>query len=233
VSIANNYTAVWAVGADGTRAGAGDADRAAAAGYDVLHNRLFTDPLLLGSYPPGYETLAGDDVDRIVLDGDLEVISTPLDWLGVNYYNPSGIGAPPPGEPMPFTSLPLAGFPTTGFDWPIAPDGLREVLVGLHERYPGKLPPIWIAENGCAFPDSDGPDSDRIAYLDSHLRAVHAAMTAGVDVRGYCVWSLLDNFEWAEGYSQRFGLVRVDFDTQQRTPRASFHWYRDVIRSGS
>jgi beta-glucosidase len=233
VSIANNYTAVWAVGADGTRDSAGDADRAAAAGYDLLHNRLFTDPLLLGSYPPGYEMLAGGDVGSVVLDGDLEVISTPLDWLGVNYYNPSGIGAPGPDALMPFESVPLAGFPTTGFDWPIAPDGLREVLVGLHERYPGKLPPIWVTENGCAFPDDGGPDTDRITYLDGHVRAVHAALAAGVDVRGYCVWSLLDNFEWAEGYTQRFGLVRVDFDTQRRTPRASFDWYRNLVRGGT
>jgi len=233
VSIANNYTTVWAVGADGTRDSAGDEDRAAAARYDLLHNRLFTDPLLLGSYPPGYEMLAGADVDSVVLDGDLEVISTPLDRLGVNYYNPSGIGAPQPDALMPFDAPPLAGFPTTGFDWPIAPDGLREVLVGLHERYPGKIPPIWVTENGCAFPDGDGPDTDRIAYLDGHIRAVHAAMAAGVDVRGYFVWSLLDNFEWAEGYGQRFGLVRVDFDTQRRTPRASFDWYRDLIRGGT
>jgi beta-glucosidase/6-phospho-beta-glucosidase/beta-galactosidase len=97
VGIANNYTAVWAVGADGTRDSADDADHAAAAGYDLLHNRLFTEPLLLGSYPPGYEMLAGGDVDRVVLDGDLEVISAPLDWLGVNYYNPTGVGAPAPG----------------------------------------------------------------------------------------------------------------------------------------
>jgi beta-glucosidase len=233
VAVANNYTPVWPVGTDGTRDSASDADRAAASVYDALHNRLFTDPLLLGRYPDGIEALATGDVDAVVLDGDLAVIAAPLDVLGVNYYQPTGIGAPDEDSPVPFDLRQVSGFPSTDFGWPVVPDGLREVLVALHERYPG-APPIWVTENGCAYdvpPDPDGSivDSDRIRFLDGHLRAVRWAMDAGVDVRGYFHWSLLDNWEWAEGFTKRFGLVHVDYATQVRTPKASFAWYRDLI----
>jgi beta-glucosidase len=234
VSIANNYTPVWPVGPDGTRGSATEDDHAAAFIYDTLHNRLFTDPLLLGRYPDGVEMLSSGDVDATILDGDLAVIAAPLDVLGVNYYQPTGIGWPGPddepaypGSPVPFTLRELPGFPRTDFGWPVVPDGLRELLVLLHERYPG-LPPIWITENGCAYEST--VDSDRIAYLDGHVRAIRAAMDAGVDVRGYCQWSLLDNWEWAEGFTKRFGLVHVDYATQARTPRSSFAWYRDLIK---
>jgi beta-glucosidase len=232
VGLANNYAPMWPVGPDGTRDTATDDDRAAAAIFDDYHNRTFTDPLLLGRYPDGLELLAGGDIDTILLDGDLAVISTPLDMLGVNYYNPIGIRAPQPEDGFPFAVVELTGFPKTGFGWPVVPDGLRELLGLLHERYPGTLPPIWIVENGAAYPDGADPtaDPERVAFLDGHLRAVQAARADGVDVRGYCVWSLLDNFEWAEGYSQRFGLVHVDYATQRRTPRSSFAWYREVIR---
>jgi beta-glucosidase len=234
VAIANNYSPAWALGPDGTRAGADDADRAAAATYDAFHNGLFTDPLLLGRYPDGVERLAGVDLDSIILDGDLQVISAPLDALGVNYYQPTGIRAPSPGSPLPFDLTALPGYPTTAFGWPVVPEGLTETLVILKQRYGDALPPIWITENGCAYDDRPGPDGaivddDRIAFLDGHLRAVRAAMDAGVRVDGYCLWSLLDNWEWAEGFSKRFGLVHVDFDTQQRTPKASYGWYRDRI----
>jgi beta-glucosidase len=116
--------------------------------------------------------------------------------------------------------------------WPVTPDGLRDLLVTLAARYPA-LPPVHITENGVAYDDPlvDGAihDARRIAYLDGHLRAVHAAIAAGVDVRAYFEWSLLDNFEWSHGYGMRFGLVHVDYATQVRTPRDSAHWYRDVI----
>jgi beta-glucosidase len=232
VALANNYAPIWPLGPDATRESATDDDRAAAALYDLYHNRIFTDPVLLGAYPPGFEAFAAAPVDAIVLDGDLAVIGTPLDALGVNYYNPLGVSAPPPGEPFPFAMVQPAGFPLTGFGWPVVPDGLRELLTLLHERYPGALPPLWITENGCAYPDGDDPtdDRDRIAYLDGHIRAVDAARAQGVDIAAYCIWSLLDNFEWAEGYAQRFGLVHVDFETLRRTPRSSFAWYRDLIR---
>jgi beta-glucosidase len=207
-------------------------DIAAAEVYDAVHNQFFLDPVLTGRYPELIQQLLGDAVH----DGDLDTIAAPLDGLGVNYYTPSRISAPTdPGEPLPFVPQPIEGVPHTGFGWPVVPGGLTELLVGLKERYGDALPPIYLTENGCSYPDpvqADGsvPDPERIAFLDGHLRAVHEAIAAGVDVRGYFVWSLLDNFEWAEGYTQRFGLVHVDFETQSRTPKASYRWYADQIR---
>ncbi|GAA2364088.1 GH1 family beta-glucosidase [Nonomuraea africana] len=211
VLITNNCTPVWAE------------DQAAGDAYDVLHNRLFNDPVLLGSYPD--LSAYGVTLD-CVRDGDLEIISTPLDGLGINYYNPTRIGAPT-DDSLPWTDLGITGHPTTAFGWPVVPDGLRELLVGLRERYGAALPPVYITENGCSYPELD--DQARIDFLDGHLAALRAAQEEGVDVRGYFVWSLLDNFEWAEGYHQRFGLVHVDFPTSRRTPRASFHWFKDFL----
>ncbi|MBT8227725.1 MAG: beta-glucosidase [Dactylosporangium sp.] len=239
VSIANSYGTPWAVGPDGTRATATDADRAAAAAFDAVHNRMYTDPILLGRYPDEAALLTAGGLDDIVLDGDLATISAPIDALGVNYYNPMGLGAPVDATAaLPWSFRNITGCPRTAFDWPVVPDGLREMLLLLHEQHGDRLPPIWITENGCAVddrPDADGAVTDdfRIDYLDQHLRAVRAAMDAGVDVRGYCVWSLLDNWEWAEGFTKRFGLVHVDYATQKRTPKASYHWYRDRIRAGN
>lgn len=121
----------------------------------------------------------------------------------------------------------------TTMGWPVVPSAFTELLRRLHDRYPG-LPPIWITENGSAEVDTVAPDGqvhdgDRTRYLADHLQAVADAIAAGVDVRGHYVWSLLDNFEWARGYDQRFGLVRVDYDTQTRTPKDSYRWYRDLI----
>ncbi|MEH0842170.1 GH1 family beta-glucosidase [Micromonospora sp. CPCC 205711] len=220
VAIANNYSPVVLKGDT-------DADRAAGLAYDALHNRLFTDPLLGRGYPPGFDP-------AMVRDGDLDVIAAPIDVLGVNYYSPTGIRAPEEDAPLPFDLVPLDGYPRTAFDWPVAPDGLRDLLVGLRDRYGDTLPPIQITEGGCAYddtPDAEGRvhDPERIAYLDGHLRAVRAAIDAGVDVTGYFVWSLLDNWEWAEGFTKRFGLVHVDFDTQVRTPKSSYAWYRDQV----
>jgi beta-glucosidase len=167
------------------------------------------------------------DIAQVVLDGDLDVISQPIDALGVNYYQPTVVAAAGPDDQLPFAIAPLPGYPVTDFGWPIVPDGLRETLVLLRNRYEKALPPIWITESGCSFATVE--DEQRVSYLDGHIKAVRTAIDEGVDVRGYCVWSLLDNFEWAEGYRQRFGLVHVDFATQRRTPRTSFHWYRDLI----
>ncbi|KWV29812.1 MULTISPECIES: GH1 family beta-glucosidase [Micromonospora] len=223
VAIANNYSPV-------VRHGDTDADRAAAAAYDDLHNHLFTDPLLGRGYPDGLDP-------GVVRDGDLAVIAAPLDVLGVNYYNPTGVRAPEEGSPVPFTLVPLEGYPRTAFDWPVVPDGLRDLLVGLRDRYGDALPTIQVTEGGCAWddvPDADGRvhDPDRIAYLDGHLRAVRAAIDEGVDVTGYFVWSLLDNWEWAEGFTKRFGLVHVDFPTGTRTPKSSYAWYRSQVGRG-
>jgi beta-glucosidase len=226
IAITNNYTPV-------RPAGDGPADVGAAGFYDALHNRLFTDPLLGRGYPAEL----GLDDPGLVLDGDLAVIAAPIDALGVNYYNPTGIRAAVQDGGLPFEIVPLEGYPRTGFDWPVVPDGLRELLVGLRNTYGEALPPIHVTESGCAYPDeidADGrcDDPDRVAYLESHIAAVEAALAEGVDVRGYFVWSLLDNFEWAEGYTQRFGLVHVDFASLRRTPKASFAWYRDRIAAG-
>lgn len=117
----------------------------------------------------------------------------------------------------------------TDFGWPVVPEGLTELLTTFRDRYGDRLPPVVITENGCSYDGTD--DQDRIAYLDAHVRALHRALEAGVDVRGYFVWSLLDNFEWAEGYERRFGLVHVDFETQRRTPKASYGWFRDMLRA--
>jgi beta-glucosidase len=210
-------------------------DVAAADAYDVLHNRLFADPVLLGRYPDlsAYGVDAPDDALG-VRDGDLATIAAPLDGLGVNYYNPTRIAAPAGAEPgLPFADVGITGHPTTAFGWPVVPDGLRELLTGLRDRYGAALPPIYVTENGCSQPDELTPegvdDQERIAFLRDHIAAMERARAEGVDVRGYFVWSLLDNFEWAEGYHQRFGLVHVDFATQRRTPKASFRWYRDFL----
>jgi beta-glucosidase len=181
VTLANNYSPAWP-------ASDSEEDQLAAAMYDLVQNRLFTDPILLGAYPPGFEFLSTVDVDGIVLDGDLEVISAPLDALGVNYYQPTSVAAAGPGEDLPFTIGQLDGYATTDFGWPVVPDGLRELLVLLRDRYDKALPPIWITESGCSYASVDDPA--RVSYLDGHIRAVRAAIDEGVDVQGYCVWSL-------------------------------------------
>ena len=176
---------------------------------------------------------------------DLKIISTPIDWFGLNHYAPARVGAPtgnpdtaatdgiPIPEGLPFEPRAMDDYPKTDFGWPIAPEAFGEILRTFKTRYGDKLPPIYITENGCAINDEpvDGvvADQRRIDYLDGYLRSLKSAIDDGVDVRGYFQWSLLDNFEWAAGYTQRFGLIHVDYETLTRTPKASYHWYRDVI----
>ncbi|MFF3962744.1 GH1 family beta-glucosidase [Streptomyces griseorubiginosus] len=227
IGIANSHGPTWPASQD-------QPDVEAADFYDLLLNRLFAEPLLLGEYPSGLGDLMPGDVAA-----DLKVISEPLDFYGINYYAPTRVGAPKgedaefggltiPAE-LPFSVEQIEGVPVTDFGWPVVPEGLTELLTTFHERYGDRLPPVVVTENGCSYEGVD--DQDRIAYLDSHVRALHKAVEAGVDVRGYFVWSLLDNFEWAEGYARRFGLVHVDFETQARTPKASYGWYRDLLRA--
>jgi beta-glucosidase len=227
VTLANNCTPVRA-------ASQSPEDLAAAAVYDAFHNRLFLDPLFLGAYPDlGAMGLA--DAGGHVRPGDLEIISAPIDVLGVNYYNPTVIAAADPAETgLPFEFREIEGVARTAFDWPVVPEGLTELLVGLKERYGEALPPVLITENGCSTDDAPGPDGvvhdeARIDFLDAHIRALHTAVEQGVDVRGYLTWSLLDNFEWAEGYGQRFGLVRVDYDTLERIPKDSYRWFASAL----
>lgn len=220
-----------------------DEDRDAARRIDGLQNRLFLDPLLRGRYPddvladiaPYVEPRGGFD------DEDLKTIATPLDMLGVNYYNRYSVS----GQPGPITQPPSRwpgsehvrfvrqGLPSTGMDWEIDEYGLFEMLYRIHRDYPGAL--LYVTENGAAFDDrvaGDGAvrDSARIAFLDAHLRACHAAIRASVPLRGYFTWSLMDNFEWGQGYSKRFGLVYLDYPTQRRIPKDSARWYASVIR---
>ncbi|HEX9031475.1 MAG TPA: GH1 family beta-glucosidase [Streptosporangiaceae bacterium] len=226
VILTNNYSPAWP--ASDSRA-----DRAATAAYDILQNRMFTDPVLLGRYPDLSAFGVGPDGLDCVQNGDLAVISAPIDGLGVNYYSPTRLSALP-DSPLPFEMQPIPGYPQTAFGWPVIPAGLTELLTSLRDWYGDALPPVYVTENGCSQHDEPGPDGivddqDRISYLDGHIRAVHAAISEGVDVRGYFEWTFTDNFEWAEGFHQRFGLVYTDFGTQERTPKASFAWYRDLI----
>jgi beta-glucosidase len=226
VGIVNNHTLVLP-------AAQTDADLAAAAVYDALHNRLFADPVLTGAYP---DLEAFGIPPMPVENGDLELISDPGDFYGINFYNPTTVGAAAAASPIPFEIVPTPGAPVTGFgpEWPIVPSALTELLVDFRDRYGDRLPPIIIGENGASFPEPDTTstqldDADRISYLAGHVDAVGRAVEAGVDVREYTVWSLLDNFEWADGFTQRFGLVHVDQATSTRTPKKSYDWYRSLI----
>jgi beta-glucosidase len=215
-----------------------EADLAAAQRQDLMLNRLFTDPVLSGRYPDGAEELWGADSDfSFRHDDDLAVISAPLDFLGVNYYLRAYVRDAPRPEPGARSAYEIgvakanpSDVDKTQLGWPIEPVGLYETLVTLRQRYPD-LPPVYITENGCAWPDEAGmPDQRRIDFIESHLAALQRAMADGADVRGYFYWSLLDNFEWALGYEPRFGLVHVDYNTQVRTPKASYAWLRDSLR---
>ena len=229
-----------------TPASAGPADADAARRIDGVYNRLFLDPLFRGRYPADVlEDLGGlGGLDRVG-DDDLAAIAAPLDLLGVNYYRRWVVAARPErprlgGPPSPWVAAGDVEFvasdrPRTALGWEIDPSGLDELLLRLHRDYPPL--PLYVTENGAAF--EDGPDAHgrvrdraRIRFLDGHLRAAHRAIQGGVDLRGYFVWSLLDNFEWAEGYAKRFGIVYVDFPTQRRLPKDSALWYRDAIARG-
>ena len=208
------------------------ADRAAAERLDGHHNRWFLDAVFRGSYPADmlawYEERCGPfDAAQ---DGDLELIAQPLDFLGVNFYRPNVAAAAKDGV-LALRDVDLDA-EHTAMGWPVVPEALTELLVRIRRDY-GDIP-LLITENGAAFDDvwdGDGTvdDERREAYLRGHIAAVEAARTAGVDVRGYYVWSLLDNFEWEHGYGKRFGIVFVDFASQRRIPKRSALWYRDLI----
>ncbi len=209
-------------------------DALAAQHFDGFMNRWFLDPLYGRGYPADMLALFGSSAPT-VHTGDMETIAVPTDFLGVNTYSPAFVRADPNAElglgSLTPEDLAARGYEVTTMGWAVVPDGMRMLLERLHKDYaPGAL---YVAENGAAFADAptDGHvhDGRRIAYLDAYLRAAHGALESGVPLRGYFVWSFLDNFEWSLGYSQRFGLVYVDYETLERTPKDSAFWYRDVI----
>ncbi len=225
VGTANNHSPIWPRTASA-------ADREAATVLDALINGLYADPVLLGSYPESMWPYLPEGHAE-----DLPTIAAKLDFYGVNYYEPQGVGAPSPGNPLPFDLAPIEGWPLTTNGSPIVPSGLSELLLTMRDRYGAALPPIYLTENGCGGDDrldaaGGVPDAHRIEFLTAHLDALSSAITAGVDVRGYFVWSLLDNFEWSKGYGPRFGLVHVDYSSQVRTPKDSYRWYQSMIRNG-
>ncbi|WP_433075653.1 GH1 family beta-glucosidase [Dactylosporangium sp. CA-052675] len=220
---------------------ASPADADAARRIDGLLNRIFFDPILRGSYPSDTIEDTRDLTDwHFVQPGDLATISAPVDAICVNYYQPDLVSAAPDGELDHNTPYPTAQAvrfhptpgPVTHMGWSVDPTGLRDLLLRINRDYGDR--PIYVTENGAAYDDRPGPDGgvddpERIAYLRGHLAAVHEAIAAGVDLRGYFVWSLLDNFEWAFGFSRRFGLIRVDYATLERTIKASGRWYAEAI----
>lgn len=196
-----------------------EADCRAADMADQYHNHWYIQPLLEGCYPPLLKQLPLAE-QPVINSGDMAIIAQPLDFLGVNYYTRTVYRANDRGW---FSDVPPSSGPLTDMGWEIYPQGLTDILLAMHQRY--ALPPVYITENGAAFSDNlqhgQVEDTQRIAYFQQHLSAVEHAITAGVRVDGYFAWSLMDNFEWAEGYAKRFGIVYVDYATQQRTVKAS------------
>ncbi|WGX96486.1 GH1 family beta-glucosidase [Nocardioides sp. L-11A] len=223
VGCANNHAPIWPASDD-------PADVGAAKLFDLLWNAHYLEGMLLGRYSDDLMML----LEGQVREGDFATMRQPLDFYGVNYYNPMRIAAADETAELPFEFREVLGYPMTDFGWPVVPDALREWLITFRARFRAAVPPIVITESGCSYdvgPDEHGvvDDHQRIDYHALHLTAVAEAIERGVDVRGYYAWSLIDNFEWAEGYTQRFGLVHVDYDTQRRTPKRSFNWYAALV----
>jgi beta-glucosidase len=229
--------------------GVGDTGDEAVRQIDALGNRAFTGPMLHGAYPQDLLDDTASITDwSFVQDGDLELIKQRIDVLGVNYYSTTAVRVwdgvserenADGHKPAAGTAWPGADRiefveqdgPYTEMGWNIAPDGFEKLLWDVHTEFPEL--PLMITENGAAFADVvvDGviDDTERIDYLRRHITAVHRALERGVDLRGYLVWSLFDNFEWAYGFSKRFGIVRVDYDTLERTVKNSGHWYAELV----
>ena len=215
-------------------AGATEADRHARELADAYMNRQYLDPALLGRYPDELREVFGAAWPDWPAS-EVEAMREPIDFLGLNYYTRSVVRHDPAGWPVPAAAVRQEGATYTETGWELHPPSLTEALLWLHNRYGGL--PLYVTENGAAFYDPpsaiDGRIDDplRLHYLQTHLRAVRESIAQGADVRGYCAWSLLDNLEWAHGFSKRFGLVHVDFKTLRRTPKASAQYYAEVIAS--
>lgn len=207
-----------------------DADVAATRRFDANHNQFFFSPLDGGGYPDDVLALYPSLAD-LVHDGDARIIGEPIDFLGVNHYQQVIIGRDE-SEPHLHAWSKSAEPALTSLQWSIRPESLRNVLVRASSRYPDL--PLYITENGACFEDYVDPngtviDTERVDYLRQYLASAANAIKDGVNLRGYFAWSLLDNFEWGEGYRKRFGLIYVDYGTQTRIPKASAGWYRDLI----
>jgi len=230
--------ALQAMRADGARARLGivlnmaPCEPATSAPADVARARLddgrgrrwYADPIFKGAYPQDVLDDLGADAPRVQA-GDMAHIQTPIDYLGLNYYTRNVCSASTPWD------VKTSGLPLTDMGWEVYPQGLTDLLLTLHHDY--RLPPVYITENGAAFADvlqaGQVHDVDRTRYLQSHIAAVADALQQGVPLAGYMVWSLMDNFEWASGYAKRFGIVHVDYTTQQRTLKDSALWYRSFV----
>jgi beta-glucosidase len=213
---------------------------------DGVQNRWWIDAFTSGHYPADVAAEYGKYLTEVCLPGDDQLIKVETDFLGVNYYADGYIGDPKPdaedlsvNSPLPLDYAVNGEMPVelhqgvTDFGWPVTPEGLGDLLERIHQDWP-QIPSIVVTENGAAYndePDSEGQikDERRIKYLTSHVSSMMRAKSNGVPVDGYFAWSLLDNFEWAEGYSKRFGLIHVDFNSQKRTPKESFYTYADLI----
>jgi beta-glucosidase len=207
-------------------------DRAAVLRHDGMRNRWFLDPLHGRGYPADVVAELGPAAPPVE-DGDLAVIAGRTDFLGINYYFPERVAADDASPPVRSRVVPTVSTDVTGFGWEVSPEGLVDLLTRVAADY--RTGSIVITENGSTYADVVGPDGgiddpERARYIRLHVEAMRTAIAGGVDISGYFVWSLLDNFEWAEGYGKRFGLVHVDFTTQKRTPKASGRWYRDFLR---
>ena len=227
-------------------------DLEAARRFDVLQNRVFLDPIVTGAYPDdALADLEQFGLRDLILPGDMEVIGTPIDFLGVNHYHDDQVSGHPDDSGTDghsgaterdiascwigseYITFPSRGLPRTAMNWEVNPSGLHTLLVRLGREYPN-LPPLFVTENGSAYedvltPDGHVHDAERTQYIVDHVQAVSDAIADGADVRGYFVWSLLDNFEWSWGYDKRFGIVRVDYDSQERTVKDSGLAYAAIL----
>lgn len=204
-----------------------EADKIAAHTWDGIFNRWFLDGLHKGQYPADILAGFGDNMPKGFED-DMKTVSTPIDWMGVNYYTRGIYAHDPSRDTFPLKKIdgPLE---KTDIGWEIYPDGLENILVRIHKDYVGDLP-LYVTENGMAEVEGDD-DPRRVSYYDQHLQAVSNAKQRGANMQGYFAWSLLDNYEWAEGYAKRFGIVHVDFETQKRTPKASYRAFQGMLHN--
>lgn len=209
---------------------------------DANINRWWTDAMTTGHYPEVLKPYYGKTLDRILLPGDEDLLKIDPDFIGINYYSDSFVGTPraedkPMSEggmhPFPHRSNGTPPQPLTDMGWPITPEGIHDLVLRVHNDWPS-IPEIMITENGAAYPEQPNEDGEvedyrRVDYLTRHLEALSRAIEEGAPVTRYYAWSLLDNYEWAEGYAKRFGLIHVDFETQVRTPKLSAKTYATII----